>query len=136
MNESIKVSTNQSNWDNSWTDWMWRDYGSATCQSFIVASTSLNYSMTTEKECVKVTIIAPGLIKDTIEVSYNPNARALLLSGTKKAGVYVGNNELPKTLAIYKDVDHLNATANYEDGILTILLPYKAELRSSRINVK
>lgn len=98
--------------------------------------TPSNYLVSHKDDHVRVDIVAPGLLKETIDITYNPNNRSLLLKGSKKKDAYVASCELVQCVLLHKDVDHTNATANYEDGILTIQLPYRAELRTTRINVK
>lgn len=115
--------------------------------AFLPGRTARGYpllNVSEEAERLVVEAVAPGLDPDTINVSLK--GRALVLSGEKKplpeipreayhrseraAGRFV------RTIQLDADIDAAHVEADYQDGILTILLPKSEQARPRQVEVK
>jgi len=85
----------------------------------------------------------PGLKKDDISVSFHNGFVTIRAHGESKkekegAEYYVReikHGSLRRTFRLPGDIDEDKVEAHYEDGILTLVMPYRGELKGKKIKI-
>ena len=92
-----------------------------------------------------ITAEIPGVSKDAIQVTVENNVVTIgaevKQEDVKRDGDKVLHREryfgaVSRTLALPSDVDETQASAKYEDGVLTLVLPKRAAVAGKRIRIE